>query len=50
MEKIRIHKLAKDLGLPTKELIDMLSKVGFKIDSHMAAVTEQEAQQMMKKP
>ncbi len=49
MEKIRIHKLAKDLGLPTKELIDMLSKVGFKIDSHMAAVTEQEAQQMMKK-
>ena len=49
MEKIRIHKLAKDLGLPTKDLIDMLSKVGFKIDSHMAAVTEQEAQQMMKK-
>ena len=47
MEKIRIHKLAKDLGLPTKELIDMLSKVGFKIDSHMAAVTEQEAQQIL---
>ncbi|MGL5257067.1 MAG: translation initiation factor IF-2 [Proteocatella sp.] len=49
MEKIRIHKLAKDLGLPTKELIDMLSTVGFKVESHMAAVTEQEAQQMMKK-
>lgn len=49
MKKIRIHELAKDLNLPAKELKDMLNNIGFNIESHMAAVTEEEAQQMMRK-
>ncbi len=49
MEKIRIHKLAKDLNMPAKELIEMLNQIGFSVESHMTAVTEQEAQQMMRK-
>ena len=49
MEKIRIHKLAKDLNLPSKDLIEMLNNVGFQVESHMTAVTESEAQQMMRK-
>ena len=49
MEKIRIHKLAKDLNLPSKDLIEMLNKIGFQVESHMTAVTESEAQQMMRK-
>ena len=49
MEKIRIHKLAKDLNLPSKDLMDMLNNLGFQIESHMTAVTESEAQAMMRK-
>ncbi len=49
MEKIRIHKLAKDLNMSAKDLIERLNNVGFNVESHMTAVTEQEAQQMMRK-
>ena len=49
MEKIRIHKLAKDLNMPAKDLIERLNHIGFSVESHMTAVTEQEAQQMMRK-
>lgn len=49
MKKIRIYELAKDLSLPAKDLVEMLNGLGFNLETHMAAVTEAEAQQMMHK-
>ncbi|MDO5096642.1 MAG: translation initiation factor IF-2 [Peptostreptococcaceae bacterium] len=49
MKKIRIYELAKDLSMPAKDLVEMLNGLGFNLETHMAAVTEAEAQQMMHK-
>ncbi|MDO5062329.1 MAG: translation initiation factor IF-2 [Peptostreptococcaceae bacterium] len=49
MKKIRIYELAKDLHLSSKDLVEMLNSLGFDIKNHMGSVTEQEAQQMMRK-
>lgn len=49
MKKIRIYELAKNLSMPAKDLVEMLNKLGFKLESHMVGVTESEAQQMMHK-
>ena len=49
MKKIRIYEIAKDLNIAAKELKDILNQIGFNIENHMAAVTEEEAQNMMKK-
>lgn len=49
MKKIRIYELAKNLDLSSKDLVEKLNAVGFDIKNHMGSVTEQEAQQMMRR-
>ncbi|NDL66320.1 translation initiation factor IF-2 [Anaerotalea alkaliphila] len=41
MSKIRIHELAKELGIDNKELIHTLTGYGLEIQSHMNSVDEQ---------
>ena len=43
-EKIRIHEIAKELKLPSKEVISILSeKLGIEVKSHSSAVSMEEA-------
>jgi len=41
---IRIHKLAKELGLSSKELIEKLKKLGVSVRGHMSAIDEKTAE------
>ena len=40
---IRIYELAKALDMPSKEILDQLSKAGFKVNSHSSNVDEDRA-------
>ncbi|MEK6568719.1 MAG: translation initiation factor IF-2 N-terminal domain-containing protein, partial [candidate division NC10 bacterium] len=40
---IRIYELAKALDMPSKEILDHLSKAGFKVNSHSSNVDEDRA-------
>lgn len=42
MAKYRIYELAKELGLNSKEMIELLSDMGIEAKSHMASLTEKE--------
>jgi len=39
---IRVHKLAKELGLSSKDLVEKLKKLGIKVKGHMSALDEKE--------
>ena len=41
---MRIHELAKNLGVDTKELIEKLKKLNFPVKSHMSSVDEETAE------
>ena len=41
---IRVHKLAKELGMTSKDLIEKLKKLGVKVKGHMSALDEETAQ------
>jgi translation initiation factor IF-2 len=43
MGKLRVHELAKKLGLENKEIIDKLSKAGLDVKSHSSTVDESDA-------
>ena len=41
---MRVHELAKELGLPSKEAVDRLKELGADVKSHMSAVDEEGAE------
>lgn len=43
MVKIRIYELAKELNIPSKELVDKAKSLGMDVKSHMSVVTETES-------
>ena len=43
MGKLRVHELAKKLGLENRELLEKLSKLGLDIKSHSSTIDEAEA-------
>ncbi|MGB2705593.1 MAG: translation initiation factor IF-2 N-terminal domain-containing protein, partial [Candidatus Omnitrophota bacterium] len=43
---IRVHKLAKELGLTSKDLIEKLKALGVKVKGHMSALDEETAEIM----
>ncbi len=43
MGKLRVHELAKKLGLSNQELLDKLNKAGMAVKTHSSTVDEQEA-------
>ncbi len=43
MGKIKIHEIAKEIGLTSKEIIAKALEMGYKVTSHLSGVTEEEA-------
>ena len=43
MGKIKIHEIAKEMGLTSKEIIEKANELGIEAKSHMSGVDEQEA-------
>ncbi|MFB3895002.1 MAG: translation initiation factor IF-2 [bacterium] len=39
-EKIRIHQLAKDLGIPSQEMVEFCKSIGVEVKSHASTVDE----------
>ena len=46
MSKTRIHELAKELHVPTKDLIDSANALGYDVKNHMSALDDQEIKQL----
>ena len=46
MGKIKIHEIAKKLGLTSKEIIDRATELKIEAKSHLSAITEEEAQKI----
>ena len=42
MEKYRVHEVAKDFGLPTKDVMEILTKYASAPKNHMQALTDGE--------
>ena len=48
MGKIKIHEIAKEIGLTSKEIIEKANELGIEAKSHMSGVDEQEAEKIKK--
>lgn len=46
MTKMRVHELAKELGIDNKELVEMLQKKNVEIKNHMSSVEDQVADEI----
>ncbi|MEI6971653.1 MAG: translation initiation factor IF-2 N-terminal domain-containing protein, partial [bacterium] len=45
---MRVHELAKELGLPSKDVTDRLIKLGASVHSHMSTVDDATAANLRK--
>ncbi|HCN08866.1 MAG TPA: translation initiation factor IF-2, partial [Lentisphaeria bacterium] len=45
-ERVRVHILAKELGLENKELVSLLSDAGHEVKSHLAGIDVEVAEQI----
>lgn len=48
-DKVRVHALAKELGVPNKELVSILRDAGHEVKSHLAGIEGSVADEMRKK-
>lgn len=48
MPKVRIHQIAKELGISSKEVIDQSVRLGMKVTSHQNVVSEADAERIKK--
>ena len=46
MGKIKIHEIAKEIGLASKEVIERAQSLGMAVTSHMSSVAEEEAKKI----
>ena len=46
MGKIKIHEIAKEIGLTSKEIIEKAKELGIEAKTHMSGVEEQEAEKI----
>lgn len=46
MSKIKIHEIAKKLGLTSKEILEKAKSLNLNIKSHLSSVTDEEAKQL----
>ena len=46
MEKVKIHELAKKIKKSSKEIMEVASKLGIEIRSHLSAIDESEAKKI----
>ncbi|MGC9023183.1 MAG: translation initiation factor IF-2 N-terminal domain-containing protein, partial [Dissulfurimicrobium sp.] len=49
MAKIRVHELAKELGIANKEMELRLKELGYRIKSYMSTLEDYEAQEIRRK-
>lgn len=49
MTKMRVHELAKELGMENKELIDLLHKKNVEVSNHMSSIEDNIAMRSEKK-
>ena len=43
MGKIKIHEIAKELGLTSKQIIEKANSLGIEVSSHLSSVDEKQA-------
>ncbi|MBR3152522.1 MAG: translation initiation factor IF-2 [Clostridia bacterium] len=48
LDKIKIHELAKKLGLTNKEVIEKANSLGIEVKSHLSSISEKEAETISK--
>ena len=48
MEKIKIHELAKKLGVETKRVLEVAKELGINVKSHLSSITEEEENKIEK--
>ena len=48
MDKVKIHELAKELNINSKELIEMAKNLGIEVKSHLSSITAEEADKIRK--
>ena len=48
MGKIKIHEIAKEIGLTSKEVIEKAQSLGMSVTSHMSSVAEEDARKVKK--
>lgn len=48
MGKIKIHEIAKKIGLASKEVLEAATNLKIEVKSHMSSITEEEAKQIEK--
>ena len=46
MGKIKIHEIAKEVGLTSKEIIKIANDLGIGVTSHLSAVDDSQAEQI----
>ena len=49
MAKIRVHELAKQMGIPSKQLVDILQGMGLNIKNHMSTLEDNQVNWVKKK-
>lgn len=49
MAKIRVHELAKEIGIPSKQLVDTLQAMGLNIKNHMSTMEDNQVSWVKKK-
>lgn len=47
MSKVRVYELAKELGIASKKLIEVMESMDIKVNNHMSTLTDDEAEKVM---
>ena len=42
--KIKLYDIAKELDIPSKELVDIVNKLNINVKSHLSSVSEEQAE------
>ena len=43
MAKVRVHEIAKELGKSSKEMVEILQKLGLDVKNHMSTIEDSQA-------
>ena len=46
MGKMKVHELAKELGLQSKDLMEKISELGIEVKSHLSTLEESEVKKI----
>ena len=47
MGKLKVHELAKELGMPSKELVDKLISMKYDVKNHMSTLEDSDVEQFI---